>query len=314
MRDLDDRLREARELSWDNLGRRLTVYLPGMFSYNGLKGRYPAVSITGGDCTLQCDHCRGIILDPMLSAMDPDTLVKKSLRIARKGSQGILISGGCDAAGRLPWDAFLPAIEEIKKKTDLYISIHCGLLDTHTALGLREAGVDQALIDVIGDDETYQRIYHVPFGVSRITDTMEALQEAGIPMVPHIVCGLHFGSIRGEQKAVETVTRFDVEQLVIVSLMTIPGTPLWGMETPKAEEIARIIAEARMSMPGVRMSLGCARKRGDVRMEILAIDAGINRLALPSEEAIGHAQDYGLEVRYQRTCCSVSKNLVRERW
>ena len=44
-------------------------------------------------------------------------------------------------------------------------------------------------------------------------------------------------------------------------------------------------------------------------MERLAIDAGVNRMALPSDEAVSHARSYGLEVRYQATCCSVSKDL-----
>lgn len=314
MPNLDEQLRQAREISWKRFGRRLTVYLPGMFSYSGLSGDYPAVSITGSDCALQCDHCRGIILEPMVSAMEPDILVQKGLGIAKNGNQGILISGGCDPEGRLPWKRFIPAIKEIKEKTELYISIHCGLVDEPVASDLKGAGVDQALIDVIGDDETYQRIYHVNFGISRIEDSMGSLQKAGIPIVPHIVCGLHFGEIRGERKAIEMISRFHVEQVVIVSLMTIPGTPLWGVHTPEPEEIAQIIAETRFAMPGVRMSLGCARKRGDVRSEILAIDGGINRMALPSEEALRHAEKYGLEIRYQRTCCSVSKDVTHTEW
>ncbi|MCP4756298.1 MAG: hypothetical protein GY866_36000 [Proteobacteria bacterium] len=40
-------------------------------------------------------------------------------------------------------------------------------------------------------------------------------------------------------------------------------------------------------------------------MEKLAIDAGLNRMALPSDEAVAHAENYGLEVVYQNTCCSV---------
>jgi hypothetical protein len=69
-----------------------------------------------------------------------------------------------------------------------------------------------------------------------------------------------------------------------------------------------------MLMPQVGMSLGCARKRGDEDMELLAIDAGINRMALPSEAAIERARSYGLEIRYQRTCCSVGPDFSREVW
>jgi uncharacterized radical SAM superfamily protein len=314
MHDLEARLKQAREISWERLGKRLTFFLPGMFTYNGLSGKYPAASITGTDCALQCDHCRASILGSMIQMKTPEELKKKCKLLAEKGHEGVLISGGCDGEGKLLWENFIPAIKEIKKETDLYISIHCGLLDDETAVKLKEAGVDQALIDVIGDDETYQRIYHVPFGISHIESSLASLDRAGLPMVPHVVCGLHYGKLRGEKRAVEMISRFHVQQLVIVSLMTIPGTPLWGLETPGCEEIADVIVDARLAMPHVLMSLGCARKRGDIPLELMAIDAGINRMALPSEEALKRATDYGLEIRYQKTCCSVSRDLSNDRW
>ena len=314
MLQFDNSLKRARELSWQRFGKVLTVFLPGMFNYFGHRGRYPAISITGNACQLNCDHCMATTLEPMIAAESPNKLLEKAMDLDRRGNHGILISGGCDPDGKLPWAGFIPAIREIKEKTDLFISVHCGILDDETALSLREAGIDQALLDVIGDDETYKGICHVDFGVYKILRTMESLEMAGIPIIPHILCGLFFGKMRGEKKAVEMVARFDVHQLVIVSLMPIPRTPLWGSETPKAEEVAEIIVEARLMRPEMQIGLGCARKRGDSRMEILAIDAGINRLALPSMEALSHAREYGLEVRYQSTCCSVSRDFSGKDW
>lgn len=314
MHHLDNRLKEAREISWQIFGKRITFYLPGMFSYNGLSGKYPAISITGGQCALKCDHCQGKILQPMIPATTPGLLIEKCTRLAEKGNHGVLISGGCDEEGRLPWDNFLPAIAEVKRQTSLYISVHSGLIDYEGSLRLKEAGVDQALIDVIGDDETYQDIYHVAFGVSRIVSSLESMQKADLPVIPHIVCGLHYGRIKEEKKAIEMISQFEVRQVVIVSLMRIPGTPAWSAQPPKAEEVAEMIAETRFRLPDMRISLGCARQRGNSRMEILAIDAGVNLMALPSEEAISRAMDYGLEIRYQRTCCSVPEDFSGERW
>ncbi len=314
MHHLDNRLKEAREISWQVFGKRITFYLPGMFSYNGLSGKYPAISITGGQCALKCDHCQGKILQPMIPATTPSLLIEKCIRLAEKGNHGVLISGGCDEEGRLPWDNFLPAIEEVKRQTRLYISVHSGLIGYEGSLRLKEAGVDQVLIDVVSDDETYQDIYHVAFGVSRILSALESMQKADLPVIPHIVCGLHYGRIKGEKKAIEMISQFDVRQVVIVSLMRIPGTPAWSARPQKAEDVAELIAETRFRLPDMRISLGCARQRGNSRMEILAIDAGVNLMALPSEEAISRAVDYGLEIRYQRTCCSVSEDFSGERW
>ena len=310
----DERLKRAGELSREAFGKSVTFFLPGMFIYNGLSGKYPAASITGADCALQCDHCRGRILEPMIQTKTPEALKAECRRLAEQGNHGVLLSGGCDELGRLPWKDFIPVIREIKHESDLYVSVHCGLLDDETAMELKEAGVDQALIDVIGDDETYRKLYNVPFGVSRIESSLASLNRAGLPVVPHIVCGLHYGKIRGEKNAVEMISRFDVQQVVIVSLMTLSGTPLQGIETPEPEEIAEIIVDARLKMPNVLMSLGCARKRGSTRLELLALDAGINRMALPGDEAIARAAEYGLEIKYQRTCCSVAKDLSDDRW
>lgn len=305
---------KARELSWKRLGKRITFFLPGMFSYNGISGKYPALSITGSDCALQCEHCRATLLETMIEASTPAMLVEKCLRLAERGSHGVLLSGGCDERGQLPWERFIPAIREIKEKTNLFLSIHCGLVNDRQAKLLGEAGVDQALIDVVGDDETYQAIYHVDFGVSKIKDSLGSLQKAGLPVIPHVVCGLHFGKMKGERRAVEMISRFDVEQMVFVSLMNTRRTPLWQVATPRAEEVADIIAEAKLKMPAVTVSMGCARERGNIEMELLAIDAGINRMALPSEEAVKRAENYGLQIQYQKTCCSLPGSFPCETW
>lgn len=314
MEPLDLRLERARTLSWERFGKRLRVYLPGMFSYYGLSGRYPALSLTGSRCALSCDHCGGKILDAMVPAETPEALQGLCRELAGDGHHGVLLSGGCNAEGALPWGPFLEAIARVKRDTGFYISIHCGLVDLETARALLDAGVDQALIDVIGDDETYRGVYHVPFGVERIEASLEALTEAGLPVVPHIVCGLDRGRIRGEYRAARLLSRFPLDQIVVVSLMRIRGTALWGVVAPRREEILDVLLETRLANPEAEISLGCARERGDSALECLAIDAGVNRLALPSEEALAHARAMGLEIRYQRTCCSVAKDFSKEGW
>jgi len=314
MLSLHEKLKKAREISWSRFGKSIIFYLPGMFRYDGLSGKYPAVSITGSQCALQCDHCQGKILEPMDATPTPENLVETCINLQQKGNKGVLISGGCDEKGRLPWDIFLPAIEKIKQQTGLYVSVHSGIIDAETAIQLKAVGVDQALIDVIGDDETYQAIYHVPFGVSRIISSMEAMEKANLPFVPHIICGLFHGKINGEKNALQMISSFRVEQIVIVSLMRIRGTPAWDVVPPSPEAVVDIIADARMLMPNTQMNLGCARQRGNTELELLAVDAGINKMALPSDEAIQRAKDYGLTIRYQRTCCSVTQDFSAESW
>ena len=314
MPEFKNRLKRARESSWQQFGKKIAFYLPGMFVLNKVKGKYPAISITGNECALKCDHCQGKILKSMLQTATPEKLMEQCLELAARGSHGVLISGGCDLTGQLPWGRFIPAIEKIKQRTDLFVSIHSGLISERDAIDLKQAGVDQALIDVIGDDDTFKRMYHVSFGVDHIYDAMAALQYAGLPMIPHIVCGLNYGHIKGEKQAIEIIADFKVKQLVIVSLMGIPGTPVQHAKRLGAEAVADIIAQARFKMPSTLISLGCARQRGNNRLETLAIDAGVNRMALPSDEAVARAKSYELEIRYQKTCCSVTRDLSRPSW
>ncbi len=314
MQTLDEKFEEARETSWAVHGRKIFFYLPGMFLCDGVRGAYPAISITGTRCALNCEHCRRSLLTTMIPAEDPVTLMEKCRRLWARGALGVLISGGCDREGRLPWEEFLPAVEEVKNTTGLYVSVHSGIVDAETASGLARAGVDQALLDVVGDDATYRRICHVPFGVERIMLSMQHLKDAGLELAPHIVCGLDYGNIRGEGEAVRMLSSFSPKQVVVVSYMKIPGTGCGHFKLPLADEVAEVIADARLAMPEARVNLGCARERGNTRIEELAVDAGVNRMALPSDEAVARARYYGLEIRYQRTCCSVSRDFSAATW
>ena len=77
---------------------------------------------------------------------------------------------------------------------------------------------------------------------------------------------------------------------------------------------AGVESEEEVAGDGRRRGGEGARRRGDALMEILAIDAGINRMALPSDEALERANAYGLEIRYQKSCCSVSIDSSGEAW
>ncbi len=60
-------------------GRRLTFCLPGVIRFDGLAGRYRALSITGTTCALQCDHCRGLLLRSMDPVPTPSALERLAI-------------------------------------------------------------------------------------------------------------------------------------------------------------------------------------------------------------------------------------------
>ena len=185
----------ARKLSWKYHGKQIQCFIPGQMVYMGEKGRYPAISLTGKSCALNCDHCYRRILEGMIPALEPHVLQEICKRLDEEGNTGILLSGGSDKQGALPWQKFLGSIRWIKKHTSLKITIHTGLVDLKTALALKDASIDELLIDVVGSEETMQQVYHLSEGLNAMESSLEALAATKIPLIPHIVVGLHYGHI-----------------------------------------------------------------------------------------------------------------------
>jgi len=301
-------LARARERSWERFGKRVVFYLPGMFVMDGVRGRYPAISITGPACGLGCDHCSGEILKSMPAARSPQELVAVCLRLRDAGVQGFLITGGSDARGRLPWSRFLDALAEIKRRTALHLSVHSGMVDGPTATALKQAGVDQANVDIVGAEETWRDVIHLDDGADLLARTLDALHTAALDVVPHVVMGIHAGRIVGERRALEILRPDPPRLLVWVVLMPLPATPMADAVPPTLDEAARLLGESRLLFPDSEIALGCARPRGEYRraLERIALDAGVNRVALYSEESVAYARSLGLEVGFLQTCCSLT--------
>ena len=304
----DDRdlFKAAWETARTRHGYTFSFYLPGMIRYGHERGRYPAISITGNKCELLCEHCKGRLLEPMVKITNPDELVPIAQKFKKNGAHGVLLSGGSDHEGRLPWKRYSSAIKRMHEKTALHISVHSGFPDHETCRLLKEAGVTQALIDVMGDQETATRIYHLK-GLKQVFDALNVIKQSGLELVPHIVVGLNHGKIEAEHEALKIIRDYPPKALVIVVLTPLKGTPMSRVSPPSPIEIGRLIARARLLMPEVPISLGCERPRNRDGwiMEKLAILAGSNRMAVWSEEAIQTAKDLGLTLCFQSTCCSL---------
>jgi uncharacterized radical SAM superfamily protein len=306
-KDLSSLLDSAWDASRSRHGNCLTVHTPGMFVVDGRRGKYRALSITGDKCDLGCEHCKGSLLRTMPAADTPEMLLRLGREAAERGDRGILVTGGCDSNGRLPWKEFVAAIRTLKGETDLAISVHTGQIDRETAGALKESGVDQALVDIIGDDGTAKEVYHLAQGAAAIRHTIESLASAGLEIIPHIVFGIHYGREKGETAALQMLKEFPLKKYVVVVIMPARGTPMAAVQPPSPERVAAFLARARLELPELESSLGCARPRGFYRraLDVLAVRAGINSLALPSEPALEEARQRGLNIIYRETCCSL---------
>ena len=162
--------------------------------------RFPAFSITGGACALDCDHCQAKILEPMIPATRPEVLEREVRTRAAAGDlAGFLLSGGSNRRNEVPFERFLPTIARLKADLPhLRIAAHTGLVDRSRAERLAEAGVEVAMLDVIGAEETIREVYHLDRPVADFEAALAALVATPLRVVPHVVIGLHYGRVLGE--------------------------------------------------------------------------------------------------------------------
>ena len=308
---LSDLQTEAFRLRKLHFGSELTFSIPGTVSYQDShsafqKEKFSAISITGTQCALHCEHCKGKLLESMIPANDPETFSRTVDRLRSRGALGILVSGGANRDGEVPLEKFIPSIKEIKEKDPSFkIIVHTGLIKREMAMDLKEAGIEQILIDVIGDNDTIQEVYHLDKRVEDYEETLWMLKEMGHRLAPHIIIGHHFGEIRGEWKALEIITRVGVETIVLVILKPLIGKDQF--RTPTPEETSKISAIARILNPFTPIRMGCIRPAhpSKVEMEKGAIDSGVNTIAYPLQGTIEYAKEIGLETRFIEMCCSL---------
>ena len=272
------------------------------------KNSFPAFSITGGACALNCDHCQKKILEPMIPAIKPEILDQKVRDlIMMQDLQGFLLSGGSNAKNEIKYDRFLPVIEKLKHDfPHLKVALHTALLDEPTAMRMESAGVDTAMMDVIGSDQTIKEVYKLDRPVEDFEATLAALCSTKMQISPHIVIGLHYGKLLGEARALDICARYDIQALVLVVIMPFyskPGT----FATPSTTDVGRIFLEARKRMGDKQVLLGCARPAGMHKRvtDAYAVMAGLDGIAFPADGSLATCQMIGRKHHQEHACCSI---------
>ena len=267
---------------------------------------FPTVSVTGTSCALNCKHCGGKVLGTMHPADTPDKLFELSVKLKKNGAFGCLVSGGCLPDGSVPLKRFSATIGRIKRELGLTVFVHTGIIDAETTDMLKDAGVDAALIDVIGSEETIRKIYNLAVTVQDYADSLKTLSGAGLNFVPHVIVGLNEGKLDGELNALKMIMPTNPSALVIIAFMPIHGTAMAQVQPPKPVAIAKVAATARLMFPQTPLVLGCMRPKGELRVEtdVLALKAGVDAVAFPSEEAVNFAQESGCRVSFSSYCCA----------
>lgn len=274
------------------------------------KASFPAFSITGGACALNCDHCQAKILEPMIAATTPDELDRKVRDlILLKDLRGFLLSGGSNRRNEVPYDRFYPTIERLKRDfPHLRIAVHSALLDERRARSMEAAGVDVAMLDVIGSEQTICEVYHLDRPVADFEATLAALSGTKMQVVPHIVIGLHYGRLLGEATALDIVSRHPVAALILVVVTPIYAPPDRPFATISTDDVAKVLVAARQRISHAPVQLGCIRPAGRHKLmtDAYAVMAGFDGIAYPADGIVALARAIGRPVEQEHACCSIA--------
>ena len=182
---LEELVSRARELSMKKFENEIMIYAPSFLRYSvpgfsNLNCKYPAISVTGTNCALNCEHCRGELLKRMIPATTPQKLFKVCKELEKKGARGCLISGGADERGEVQLWNFVDVMKKIKEESNLTLVVHTGMVKKNLASKLAHAKIDVALMDVIGDRETMSKVYHLSSSPEDFLDSMKNLKSVGV--------------------------------------------------------------------------------------------------------------------------------------
>ncbi|SFD89986.1 hypothetical protein SAMN05660831_02561 [Thiohalospira halophila DSM 15071] len=317
---VDDGLIDEMAARWQRLPGReahgINFYTPTFKAYQTSeiadcgKSSWPAVSITGGDCKLQCDHCKAKILEPMIPARTPEDLWRTVNELVEDGAQGMLLTGGSDHQNEVHYGPYYDTIRRIKDEfPDFSIACHTALVDEDAAKCMEQSGIDAAMMDVIGAQDTITQVYHLRRSVDDFEQTLETLvNKTNMKVVPHIVAGLHYGHLLGEWNALEMLQRHTPDAVVLVVVMPFYAPDSRPFVTPDAGAVGSFFMDAREALGETPLLLGCARPPGETKSQIdtYAVMAGLNGIAHPADGMVELAARLERPVRVTPACCSIA--------
>jgi biotin synthase len=239
------------------------------------------LSIKTGGCEEDCAYCpqsshydTGLEADKLMAVDE----VLKAARVAKENGATRFCMG---AAWRNPKDRHLEPIKDMirgVKEMGLETCVTLGMLETHQAQALADAGLDYYNHNLDTSPEFYGQIISTRTYQDRL-DTLERVRDAGI----NVCCGgiVGMGESRRERAGlIAQLANMEPypESVPINNLVQVHGTPLEGTEPIDPFEFVRTIAVARITMPKAMVRLSAGREQMDEALQALCFMAGANSI------------------------------------
>jgi lipoyl synthase len=268
--------------------------------------RFVAVSLNGDTCHLQCDHCQTRMLKALHHVDSPEGFRTLASRLAGRGCRGMLLTGGCRPDGTIPLETYADAARQAREDFGLRYAVHTKLVTDEFAQAAAHAGTDLLMTDLVGDDESLRAVYHLrSCTVDDVRKSLDRAEAHGLRLAPHIMIGIAWGSVVGEWVALDMLRGRNVAALSLVVLTPLRQTPMADVQID-LPAVLDFMTQARLSLPGTRMTLGCAKTGGAMQrtLEEHALRLGFDAIAYPTEGVVDQARGMGYDVRLSESCCA----------
>ncbi len=251
-----------------------------------------SLSLTASECELNCPYCNKHYLQHMKTIQNIDISELKS----------ILISGGVDSDGKLPFDEHSDFYLKLKNQ-NIKINLHSGIIKNPERLQKIKKYIDCISFDFIYDKKTIKNLYNGFYNQQDFLDSLHIIMESGIRVVPHIVCGIDYGKIKGEFDSIDYLNSKKISEIALLVVISNSKTEFCDVNPPEINEVRKIIDYSVKKIE--KVVLGCMRPGGRYRFNLdrEALLAGVKGIVMPHPEVVKFAKNNFYDINETYECC-----------
>jgi len=239
------------------------------------------LSVKTGGCPENCGYC------PQSAEFDTGVKAQKLMSVeevtaAAQAAKDAGATRFCmGAAWRAPKDRDIEKMGELigaVKGLGMQTCATLGMLESHQATALRDAGLDYYNHNLDTAPEYYTDVVSTRQYQDRL-DTLSHVRAAGISVCCGGIIGMGEAPVHraGLIAQLANLNPYP-ESVPINSLVRVPGTPLADSEPVDPFDFVRVIAVARITMPRARVRLSAGRQQMGEAVQALCFMAGANSI------------------------------------
>ena len=245
--------------------------------------RASLLSIKTGGCPENCSYCpqsahhREVDLTRD-KLMEPEKVLALASKAKSAGAERFCMGAAWrEVRDGREFDAVVEMVEGVRA-LGMEACVTLGMLKPHQAERLAAAGLTAYNHNLDTGPEFYDRIITTRTYQDRL-ETIDLVREAGIEVCSGGIIGMG-ESVADRAEMLQVLAGFDPhpESVPINALVPVSGTPLSGQPKVASLELVRMVATARLVMPGSVVRLSAGRADLNREAQILCLVAGANSI------------------------------------